>query len=304
MPRDSIVEARRGRHVDHLLAQRPRPDGHVVQGAGHAIDDGGVRAGDVDHDRRRDFRTVVESHAEDTSGVFRDLDDLAPEPELRSLRLRRALQVVGRELRVGDVPGGRPEHASCELAAARLSEPLVGHQPGRAVPARVVDREPLPNLVGIPLLERDAELPGQADMFLQVVVELGLHHEAAALDELCETTFVVRFEVLRPLVPVVIALPRERGAVVRGVVHPDDGARARGRPVAGGRQPVNVQRPVARAWRARRAVAAPMMPAPMMMASYLSRMVCHRRECAERVDGRKVVVITHCPYRHGPGQST
>ena len=239
------VEVPRRGDVDDFLAQRLRLDGHVVEGAGHAVHDRGVRAGDVGHDRRRNLGLVIEPHAADAAAVCQYLDDLAPEPELRPLRLRRALQVVGRELRVGDVAGSRPEHAARELAPARLPESLVAHQAGRAVTAQVIDRELLADPRGIPFLERNAELLRQADMLLQVVVELGLHHEASALDELREAAFVVGFEILRPLVPVVIALPRERGAVERGVVHPDDRARAGGRPVAGGRKLVHVQGSVA-----------------------------------------------------------
>ena len=230
--------------MDHLLPERLRLDGHVVQRAGHAVDDGGVGAGDVDHDGRRGLRPVVELHAADASAFGPNLDHLAPEQELRALRLRGALQVVGRELRVGDVAGGRPEHASCKLAAARLPEPLVAHEARRPVAARVVDGKLLADLRGIPLLERDAQLPGQADVLRQVAVVLGLHHQAPALDELREAALVVRLEVLRPAVPVVVALPRERDAVEGRVVHPDDGARGGGRPVAGGGEPVHVQGPV------------------------------------------------------------
>ena len=71
------------------------------------------------------------------------------------------------------------------------------------------------------------------------------NHQASALDELREAAFVVRLEVLRPVVPVVVALPRQRDAVEGRVVHPDDGARGGGRPVAGGGEPVHVQGPVA-----------------------------------------------------------
>ena len=239
------VEARRGGDVDDFLAQRLRLDGHVVQCAGHAVDDGGVGAGDVDHDRSRDLRPVVELHAAGASAFGPNLDDLAPEQEFRALRLRRALQVVGRELRVGDVAGGRPEHAARELASARLAEPLVVHQAGRSIAAHVVDRQPLANRRGIPFLEWNAELLRQADVLVQVVVVLGLHHQAPALDEFREAALVVGVEVLGPLVPVVIALPRERDAVEGRVVHPDDGARARGRSVARGRELVHVQRAVA-----------------------------------------------------------
>ena len=181
-----------------------------------------------------------------------NLHHLAPEPELRALRLRRALQVVGGELRVGDVARGRPEHAARELASARLPESLVAHQPGRAVAARVVDRELLADLRGVPLLERDAQLSRQADVLRQVVVVLGLHHQASALDELREAALVVRLEVLRPVVPVVVPLPCERDAVEGRVVHPDDGARGGGRPVTGGGEPVHVQGPVAELREARR----------------------------------------------------
>ena len=71
---------------------------------------------------------------------------------------------------------------------------------------------------------------------------LGLHDQAAGLVEAGEAALVRGAEVARPVVPAEKALPGQRRAVQGRVVGADDRAGAAGRAVAGGRQPVDVQR--------------------------------------------------------------
>ena len=227
--------------MDHFLAKRLRLDRHVVERPGHGVDDRGMRARHVDDDGRLHRFATVQGDAAYPALIGEDAHDLAPEGELGALRLRRTLQVVGGKLRIGDVAAVRPEDGALDLASARLAEALVVHGPGRSEAAKIEERDPRPDRRPVPFLARDPELVRESEVLFEPAVVLGLHHHATGVDEPREPALVVRPEVVRPFLPVVIGLPGERDPVEGRVVDPDDRARVRGRPVARGGVPVHAQ---------------------------------------------------------------
>ena len=203
-----------------------------------------MRPGDVDHDRRGDGLARGERHAPGAAALAEDRGDLAVEAEPGTLGLGGALGVVARELRVVDVARAGEEHAALDPALGRAEGRIVGPL-GRAEAAEVVERQARPDPVGAPVLVGDAERVHVAADRAQVIVGLGLHHQAAALDELRKAALVRRGEIARPVVPGEEALVGERRAVEGRVVGADDRAGRAGRAVARRRQLVEVERPPA-----------------------------------------------------------
>ena len=231
--------------MDDLLAKRLRLDRHVPERPGHGVDDRGVRTRHVDDDGRTHRNSTVEGDAGHPAVGGENVHDLPAKEKLAALRLRRTLQVPGRELRIGDVAAVRPKDCTLDLAPARFAKAFVVHGPRRPEATQVIEGEPLPDRRPVPFLVRYFQLLRKPEVLLEVPVVIGLHHDAATVDELRQLTLIVGLEVPRPVLPVVVPLPGEGDTVERRVVDPDDRARIRGRPVTGRRVPVHIQGSVA-----------------------------------------------------------
>ena len=212
-----------------LLLERAGRDPHAVLDAGHAVDLGRVRPGDVDHDRAhrsarptpasRRRRGRLRCRIAATSALKRNAAPLASAARWALWR---------GELRVADIAGAREEHRrrGCPRRAASPNAGSSGRLGGPNA-REVVERQARRDLLGPPVLPGDAErILLRADR-PQMAVRLGLHDQAAGLVECGEPALVGHAQVARPVVPVEVRLVGERRAVEGRVVGADDRARAR-----------------------------------------------------------------------------
>ena len=114
-PRGLEVDSRRRGNVVHLVAQGSGLDLHSSLDAGHPVDPRGVRAGDVDDDRRGDRPAVGERHSAHPATGAQDLHDLGPEHEASAVSLRGALKVVRRELGIVHVSRSGRKYGPLQL---------------------------------------------------------------------------------------------------------------------------------------------------------------------------------------------
>ena len=218
-------------------------DLHALLDVRHPVDDERVRPGDVDDDRGVDLLAVLERHALHTP-VPADGHDLPVEQELAALDLGRPLEVVGRELRVVHVPGSRRVDRARQLLLGLLPEHLVVRPSRRPERVDVVVGHTLCQRLRVPVLEFDLELAVVLEDLL-VMAGLALEEDRSAIHVLRESALVLEVEIVRPVLPVGEPLVGHGDAVPRRVVRADDGARVARRPVARGRQLVDVQSLVA-----------------------------------------------------------
>ena len=218
------IEALGRGHMGNLVAQRPGLDAHALLHAGHLVDLGRMRPRDIDHYRRVDGRPVGKRYARHATVRPANFRDLAIEPEFRAVGLGGALQIMGRELRVGDVAAGREEHRARNFATGRLAKTLVLRALGRAEAFDVQDRHFGEQRFLIQVVAGRADFRHQFHRMRQHAVALGLHHQAAAVDIAGQATLVRRAEEILPVFPVEMALIGDGRAIHRGIVGPDNGA--------------------------------------------------------------------------------
>ena len=196
--------------------------------------------GDVDHDRRVDLGAVGQRDAGHAAVGAADLGDLGAEEELAALGLGRALEVVGGELGIVHVARAGREDRAVELALRLVPEVRVVGSPRRPEGVRGVDRDLLDERRVVPLLVLDAQVAVVGEDLL-VVAGRALEQHGAALHVARRAHVVDGAEVALPVLPVGEALVGHRDALERRVVGAHDGARVARRPVARGRQLVDVQ---------------------------------------------------------------
>ena len=201
-----------------------------------------MRARHVDHHGGVHIGAVGKGDTGDTPVDPTDVGHLGVEPELAALGLGCTLQVVAGQLRVAHVAGVRRVERTHDLALGLFPEAVVGG-PGRlAVGAVLEEREAFGQLLVAEDLVGHPDLVEQwEDLFVVATFEheqhgAGLHVEGVA-------ALVLAVEVVGPVLPVGEALVGHGHAVKGGVVGSHDCAGVAGRPVAGGRQFVDVQGP-------------------------------------------------------------
>jgi hypothetical protein len=199
-----------------------------------------VRPGDIDHDRRVDLGAVGQRDAGHAAVGAADLGDLGAEQELATLGFGRALEVVGGELGIVHVARAGGEDRAVELALRLVPEVRVVGAPGRPEGVRRVDGDLLDQRRVVPLLVLDAEVAVVGEDLL-VVPGGALEEHRAALHVARRAHVVDRAQVALPILPVGEPLVGHRDALERRVVRAHDRAGVARRPVARGRQLVDVQ---------------------------------------------------------------
>jgi len=101
--------------------------------------------GNVDHHRCVYFAAVVESDPRHAAAALEDLDDPPPEAEAGAVGLGGHLQIVGGQLRVGDVTRARPEHSALNGRRAGFAEVFLIDAFRRPVPLQVEDGQAFAN---------------------------------------------------------------------------------------------------------------------------------------------------------------
>ena len=184
------IHAFRCRNMDDLLFQRPGLDRHVAGDARHLVELVGRRPADIDHNRRADFGAVCQPHAGNPAGLLQDFGHARVEPEACAFRFRRAAQVMRRELRIGDVAGGRPEDRRLDRAAGRFAESGIVHAFGRRMAGKVELRQPAQNGLGVPIFIRNIKFIAVLLVFTKKIVRINSHDQGAALDETRQAGFI------------------------------------------------------------------------------------------------------------------
>jgi len=157
--------------------------------------------------------------------------DRPSEQEPGTMSERAVRKVDCGQRRVVDEAGvGCPERAQRPagvLPERRIIDPL-----GRPEPSRIQAWHPTAELVGVPHLIGDA---GPVEHLKNPVHRRDVHVEEqlARLVEVRQAAVGSPLEVVGPVLPAVLGLPRERDAVPGGVVEADHRARRAGRPLAG-----------------------------------------------------------------------
>ncbi len=235
------VHTRRRRDVVHLVTQCRGLDVHRVVDARHLVEDRAVGAGDVDDDRRVDGGAVGQRHSGDPPIVPVDRRDLGLESELGARGFGGSLEVVARELRVGDVPGIGAEQRTGEGARRVAPEVGIVRASGWAVQAVIHPGPPFGHLIARQQLVRNVELIPELLHPGRVVLLVPQKNHLTDLAVLDQPELILHADVIGPVLPVVAALPGEVDALDRAVGEANDRAGVDGRPGARGIRLVDVE---------------------------------------------------------------
>ena len=165
-----------------------------------------MRACYVHHYRCAGHPAVTKTNPTHTAILFEDLFNLHVESELGPARFRRAMQVVGRKLRVGDVAAGRKKDGAVQTPAGGLAKVWMFGSFCRGITLELEHWQTLDDLLAVQLFIRAANLFHDVDGVLKLIIAFGFHHQTAAVDVTRVSPFVLGAKKVLPILPVKVRL--------------------------------------------------------------------------------------------------